>query len=178
MVYDAPVKKKLLNEAQLSERIAALGKQISEDYAGKNPLLVCILRGAILFFAELAKNIGIDCRFDFMALASYDGMASEGKVRMLLDMQEDINGRHVIIVEDIIDTGLTAKYLCELLNARNPASAEFCTLLDKPRNRKVVISPKYAGFTVGNEFVVGFGLDYNGLYRNLPYIGVFDETKK
>ena len=113
-----------------------------------------------------------------MSLSSYQGTSSSGKVRMLLDIREDIKDRPVIIVEDIVDTGLTGVYLKEMLSARKPSSIEFCTLLDKPQNRKVTITPKYLGFSIQNEFVIGYGLDYNELYRNLPYVGVFDETKK
>ena len=115
---------------------------------------------------------------DFMCLASYNGTSSSGKVRFILDLREDIKDRDVIIVEDIVDTGITAKYLFDLLKTRNPASIEMCALLDKPSNRKIDIKPKYTGFEIENEFVIGYGLDYNELYRNLPYIGVFDETKK
>ena len=178
MAYQAPVKKVLISEEQINARVKDLAKQISADYAGRQPLLVCILRGASLFFANLVKHLEIDCTIDFMSLSSYQGTSSSGKVRMLLDIRDDIKDRPVIIVEDIVDTGLTGVYLKELLNARKPSSVEFCTLLDKPKNRKVEIKPKYIGFTIENEFVVGYGLDYNELYRNLPFIGVFDETKK
>ena len=178
MAYQAPVKKVLISEEQINARVKELAKQISADYVGKKPLLVCILRGASIFFANLVKNMEIDCTIDFMSLSSYQGTASSGKVRMLLDIRDDIKDKHVIIVEDIVDTGLTGAYLKEMLGARKPASIEFCTLLDKPQNRKVEITPKYLGFTIQNEFVVGYGLDYNELYRNLPDVGVFDETKK
>ncbi len=178
MAYQAPVKRVLISEEQINARVKELAKQISADYAGKKPLLVCILRGASIFFANLIKNMEIDCTIDFMSLSSYQGTASSGKVRMLLDIRDDIKDKHVIIVEDIVDTGLTGVYLKEMLSARKPASIEFCTLLDKPQNRKVEIKPKYLGFSIQNEFVIGYGLDYNELYRNLPYVGVFDETKK
>ena len=178
MAYQVPVKRVLISEEQINARVKELAKQISADYAGKKPLLVCILRGASIFFANLVKNMEIDCTIDFMSLSSYQGTASSGKVRMLRDIREDIKDRSVIVVEDIVDTGLTGVYLREMLSARKPASIEFCTLLDKPQNRKVEIKPKYLGFTIQNEFVVGYGLDYNELYRNLPYVGVFDETKK
>lgn len=178
MAYQAPVKRVLISEEQINIRVKELAKQISADYAGQKPLLVCILRGASIFFANLVKNMEIDCTIDFMSLSSYQGTSSSGKVRMLLDIREDIKDRPVIVVEDIVDTGLTGVYLKEMLSARKPSSVEFCTLLDKPQNRKVEIKPKYLGFTIQNEFVVGYGLDYNELYRNLPYVGVFDETKK
>ena len=178
MSYQVPVKRVLVSEEQINKRVKELAKQISADYAGKKPLLVCILRGASLFFANLVKNLEIDCTIDFMSLSSYQGTSSSGKVRMLLDIREDVKDKHLIIVEDIVDTGLTGVYLKDMLAARKPASVEFCALLDKPENRKVEIKPKYIGFTIKNEFVVGYGLDYNELYRNLPYVGVFDETKK
>lgn len=178
MAYNAPIKRVLISEEQISARVKELAKQISKDYAGKTPLLVCILRGASLFFADLIKNLEIDCNLDFMCLSSYQGTNSSGKVRLLLDIRDDIKDRDVIVVEDIVDTGITGVYLKDLLGARRPASLEFCTLLDKPQNRKVEITPKYLGFTIKNEFVVGYGLDYNELYRNLPFVGVFDETKK
>jgi len=178
MAYQVPVKKVLISEEQINARVKELAKQISADYAGQRPLLVCVLRGASIFFANLVKNMEIDCTIDFMSLSSYQGTTSSGKVRMLLDIREDIKDKHIIIVEDIVDTGLTGVYLKDMLGARKPASVEFCSLLDKPQNRKVEIKPKYLGFTIQNEFVVGYGLDYNELYRNLPYVGVFDETKK
>ncbi len=178
MSYNAPIKKVLISEEQINTRVKELAAQISKDYAGKTPLLVCILRGASLFFSNLVKNLEIDCTIDFMCLSSYQGTNSSGKVRLLLDIRDDIKDKDVIVVEDIVDTGITGVYLRDLLGARKPSSIEFCTLLDKPENRKVEITPKYLGFTIKNEFVVGYGLDYNELYRNLPYVGVFDETKK
>ena len=155
MSYNVPVKKILISEEQIDARVKELAKQISADYAGKKPLLVCILRGASLFFANLVKNLEIDCTLDFMSLSSYQGTSSSGKVRMLLDIRDDIKDKPVIIVEDIVDTGLTGVYLKEMLAARKPSSIEFCTLLDKPQNRKVTIKPKYLGFSIENEFVVG-----------------------
>ena len=178
MSYQVPVKRVLISEEEINKRVKELAKQISIDYAGKTPLLVCILRGASLFFSDLVKNLEIDCNLDFMCLSSYQGTNSSGKVRLLLDIRDDIRDKDVIVVEDIVDTGITGVYLRDLLGARKPASLEFCTLLDKPQNRKVEITPKYLGFSIENEFVIGYGLDYNELYRNLPYVGVFDETKK
>ena len=178
MAYQAPIKKVLISEEQINTRVKELATQISKDYAGKTPLLVCILRGASLFFCNLVKNLEIDCTIDFMCLSSYQGTNSSGKVRLLLDIRDDIKDKDIIVVEDIVDTGITGVYLRDLLGARKPASIEFCTLLDKPQNRKVEITPKYLGFSIENEFVVGYGLDYNELYRNLPFVGVFDETKK
>ena len=178
MEYNPPVKKILITGEQIDKRVKELAAQISEDYKGQNPVVVGVLRGAVLFFSNLVKNLKIDCHLDFMALSSYSGTSSSGKVRFVMDLREDIKNRPVIIVEDIVDTGITARYLLELLKTRQPASIELCSLLDKPSNRQVEIKAKYTGFEIANEFVIGYGLDYNGLYRNLPYIGVFDESKK
>ncbi|MBP5404291.1 MAG: hypoxanthine phosphoribosyltransferase [Elusimicrobiaceae bacterium] len=171
---ETPVLERILfSQEQLTERVAELGRQISADYRGKMPLFVGILRGCILFYADLMKQISVDCNMDFMCLSSYSGTSSTGQVRTMLDLRESIKGRHVVIVEDIVDTGLTLEYLLEHLRSRGAASIEICCLLNKQCNRKVDIHPKYIGFEVGNEFVIGYGLDYNELYRNLPYIGVF-----
>ena len=163
----------LFSEEQLTQRVAELGRQISADYRGKQPLFVGILRGCILFYSDLMKNISVDCNMDFMCLSSYAGTSSTGQVRTMLDLRESIKGRHVVIVEDIVDTGLTLEYLMGNLKSRGAASIEICCLLDKPSNRKADVHAKYVGFTIENEFVIGYGLDYNELYRNLPYIGVF-----
>ena len=163
----------LFSQEQLAARVEELGRQISADYRGKTPLFVGILRGSILFYADLMKQISIDCNMDFMCLSSYSGTSSTGQVRTMLDLRESIKNRHVVIVEDIVDTGLTLQYLMRNLKSRGAASLEICCLLNKPCNRKVDIHPKYVGFEVENEFVIGYGLDYNELYRNLPYIGVF-----
>lgn len=178
MDYNPPIKRILISGEQIDKRVKELADSISRDYQGKTPVIVGILRGSVLFFSNLVKNLSIDCSLDFMCLASYSGTSSSGKVRFILDMREDIKGRDVIIVEDIVDTGITGKYLLDLLKTRNPASVEICSMLDKPSNRQLEIKPKYVGFEIENEFVIGYGLDYNELYRNLPYIGVFDETKK
>ena len=163
----------LFSQEQLTARVAELGRQISADYRGKTPLFVGILRGCVLFYSDLMKNISIDCNMDFMCLSSYSGTSSTGQVRTMLDLRESIKNRHVVVVEDIVDTGLTLEYLTANLRSRGAASLEICCLLNKPCNRKVDIHPKYVGFEVENEFVIGYGLDYNELYRNLPYIGVF-----
>ena len=163
----------LFSEERLAQRVRELGRQISADYRGKQPLLVGILRGCVLFYSDLIKNISVDCTMDFMCLSSYAGTGSTGHVRTMLDLRESIRDRHVIIVEDIVDTGITLDYLLNHLKDRGAASIEICCLLDKPANRKVDITPKYVGFSIENEFVIGYGLDYNELYRNLPYIGVF-----
>ena len=171
---ETPVLERVLfSEEQLATRVAELGRQISADYRGKTPLFVGILRGCILFYSDLMKQISIDCNMDFMCLSSYSGTSSTGQVRTMLDLRESIKGRHVVVVEDIVDTGLTLEYLMANLQSRGAASLEICCLLNKPCNRKVDIHPKYVGFEVGDDFVIGYGLDYNELYRNLPYIGVF-----
>lgn len=172
------VQKLLYTETQLKERIAALGAQLSEDYAGKNPLLVCVLKGAVHFFTELAKTVTIDCAYDFASASSYaDGTESSGRIRLLKDIETEVEGRDVIIVDDIIDTGLTLQFLAQLLESRNPASVRTCVLLDKPERRTVDFSADYAGFTIPNVFVVGYGLDYRQRYRNLPYIGILKPEK-
>jgi hypoxanthine phosphoribosyltransferase len=149
MQNNLPLKKILISEEQINERVKELAQQISKDYESKTPILICILRGSVLFYSNLVKNLTIDCNLDFMCLCSYQGMQSCGKVRMILDLREDIKGRHVILVEDIVDTGTTAKYLVEMLNTRNPASIQICSLLDKPSNREAGVEPKYTGFSIG-----------------------------
>ena len=171
---DTPVLQRIMySKEQLAERIAELGREISADYKGKQPLFVGILRGCIMFYADLLREVSIDCTMDFMCLSSYSGTSSTGEVRTMLDLRESIKGRHVVIVEDIVDTGLTLDYLMQNLKSRGAASIEICCLLDKPANRKAEVHPKYVGFEIENEFVIGYGLDYDELYRNLPYIGVF-----
>jgi len=171
---DTPVLQRILfSKEQLAERIAEMGREISADYRGKQPLFVGILRGCIMFYADLLREVSVDSTMDFMCLSSYSGTSSTGEVRTMLDLRESIKGRHVVIVEDIVDTGLTLDYLMKNLQSRGAASIEICCLLDKPANRKVEVHPKYIGFQIENEFVIGYGLDYDELYRNLPYIGVF-----
>ncbi|MCS7191736.1 MAG: hypoxanthine phosphoribosyltransferase [Armatimonadetes bacterium] len=163
----------LLTEEQIQRRIAELGAQISADYAGKELHLIGVLRGAIMFMADLMRHITIPCSCDFIAIASY-GMdtKSSGVVRILKDLDDSIQGRYVLIVEDIVDTGLTLNYILNLIRSRNPASAKVCAFLDKPDRRIVPVEIHYLGFTIPNMFVVGYGLDYAQKYRNLPYIGV------
>lgn len=171
---DTPVLQRIMySKEQLAKRIAELGREISADYKGKQPLFVGILRGCIMFYADLLREVSVDCTMDFMCLSSYSGTSSTGEVRTMLDLRESIKGRHVVIVEDIVDTGLTLDYLMQNLKSRGAASIEICCLLDKPANRKAEVHPKYVGFEIENEFVIGYGLDYDELYRNLPYIGVF-----
>lgn len=175
---DIPLKKVLLTEKQLDAKVKELAQQLSQDYADKNPIFICVLRGAVLFFSDLMKNLDIKCSMDFIAPSSYGGsLESSGVVQLLLDLRENIKDRHVVLVEDIVDTGLTMNYMIENLKTRKPASLEICTLLDKTENRKQPVPVKYIGFKIPNEFVVGYGLDYQEFYRNLPYVGVLDETK-
>ena len=167
------VARKLITEDQIAARVKEIGAQITKDYAGKNPIIVCMLRGAVMFYADLLKNIKIPCTLDFMCLSSYSGTCSSGEVRFLLDLRGGISGKHVIIVEDIVDTGTTLDYVLKNLSHRGASSVEICTLLDKPDNRTTEVPVKYTGFKIPNEFVIGYGLDCDELYRNLPYIGVY-----
>ena len=166
----------LLDQAALEIRIKEVGAQISRDYAGRSLLLVGILRGSVVFLGELMRSISTDCAVDFMCLSSYAGSGSTGNVRVLLDLRENGEGKDLLIVEDVIDTGLTLKHLLDILRTRNPRSLEVCTLLDKSTCRKVPAKAKYVGFEIPNEFVVGFGLDFNEKYRNLPYVGVLKSS--
>ncbi len=163
----------LITEEQIEEKVRALGERITRDYAGERLLLVGVLRGAVVVMGDLMRCIDLPCEIDFMDISSYgSGTSSSGVVRILKDLEEDITDRHVLIVEDIIDTGLTLAYLRRSLLARGPASLEICALLTKPSRRRVELNVKYLGFEVPDEFVVGYGLDYAGAYRNLPDICV------
>jgi hypoxanthine phosphoribosyltransferase len=163
----------IISEEDIRSRIAELGAEISRDYAGQSVLLVAVLRGAALFIADLSREITVPVELDFMAVSSYGSSTkSSGVVRILKDLDELIEGKHVLVVEDILDTGLTLKYLLKNLASRKPASLEVVTLLSKEGKQRVPISCKYIGFTVPDEFVVGYGLDFAERYRNLPYIGV------
>jgi len=163
----------LISKEQIQKRVTEIGQQISEDYKGKDLVMVGILRGAIIFYGDLAKEIKVPLSMDFMAVSSYgSGTTSSGVVRIIHDLEENVEGRDVLIVEDIIDSGLTLRYLVENLKSRKPKSIKICCLLDKPSRRISPIKPDYVGFEVPDEFVVGYGLDYNERYRNLPYIGV------
>lgn len=167
------MKKILFTEEQIQERIKSLGKQLSQDYADKNPLIICVLKGAVLFMADLVKNMDVPLEIDFMAISSYGvSTQSSGVVRILKDLETSLEGRHVLIVEDIVDTGLTLSYLRDSLLRRNTASVKIVTLFDKPNGRKIEIVPDYSGFEVPNEFIVGYGLDYAEKYRNLSYVGI------
>lgn len=163
----------LLEQEVIQKRIKELGVQISEDYNGKEIVLICILKGAVMFFADLARALSVHVQMDFMGISSYgDGFKTSGIVRIAKDVDISITGKHVLIVEDIMDSGLTLNHLTKLLESRNPASMRIACLLDKPERRECEISPDYCGFEIPNKFVVGYGLDYCGRYRNLPYVGV------
>lgn len=167
----------LLDEQQIRERVAELGKQIAEDYADEPPILVGVLRGAVMVMADLARQIDLNVEMDWMAVSSYgSGTKSSGVVRILKDLSGDISGRRVLIVEDIIDSGLTLKWLLSNLRSRGPRSVEIATLLRKPEAARVEIDVKYVGFDIPNEFVIGYGLDYAENYRNLPYVGVLSRS--
>jgi hypoxanthine phosphoribosyltransferase len=163
----------LISEERLQSRIGELAAEIARDYEDKCPLLVCVLKGAVLFMADLCRHLDFDLEMDFMAISSYGSSTdSSGVVRILKDLDMDIEGRHVLVVEDIIDSGLTLKYLTKNLSARNPASLEIITLLDKPGRRKAKLPCRYTGFEIQDDFVVGYGLDYAEKGRNYPFIGV------
>lgn len=163
-----------LTEAQLAERIQELGAQLSADYEGKDVVAIAVLKGSILFFTDLIRQTSLPgLRCDFLGLSSYGSRTeSSGVVRLTQDLSQPIEGRHVLIVEDIVDTGLTMQYLLDNLATRKPASVQICTLLHKPSGTKVEVPMKYVGFTIANHFVVGYGLDFDERYRQLPYIGV------
>ncbi len=162
----------LYTEDQIQDRLAELAKTIEQDYEGKEILLVGVLKGAVMVMADLARHFGRHVEMDWMAISSYGaGTKSSGVVRILKDLDTDINGRHVLVVEDIIDTGLTLSWLISNLGSRGPASVEICTLLRKPEAQKMSVEVKYVGYDIPNEFVVGYGLDFNEKYRNLRSIG-------
>lgn len=165
----------MISEQDVDARIEELGKQISEEYAGKEVHLICILKGSVFFTCELAKRITVPVTMDFMSVSSYgDGTSSSGRVKIVKDLDESMEGKDVIVIEDIIDSGNTLHYLMDLLSKRNPSSLRLCTLLDKPDRRVKEVDVDYVGFVIPDEFVVGYGLDYAQRYRNLPYIGVVE----
>ncbi|MCD8012228.1 MAG: hypoxanthine phosphoribosyltransferase [Lachnospiraceae bacterium] len=165
----------LLPEQEVDQRIAEIAKQISDDYAGKEVHLICVLKGAVFFMCELAKRITVPVSMDFMSVSSYgNDTKSSGVVKIVKDLDEPLDGKHVLIVEDIIDSGRTLSYLMEILEKRNPASLRLCTLLDKPERRISQVVVDYTCFNIPDEFVVGYGLDYAQRYRNLPFIGVVE----
>lgn len=167
------IEKVLLSEAEIGEKVRELGKALAAEYRDKNPLVICVLKGAVVFMADLIRHMDIPCEMDFMAVSSYgSGVESSGMVKILKDLDTSVQNRHVLVVEDIMDSGLTLSRLVELLRHREAASVKVVTLLNKPERRKVDISPDYSGFEIPDEFVVGYGLDFAEKYRNLPYIGV------
>ena len=168
------IAKILITREQLQTRIGELGETISREYESKDLILVCVLKGGVVFLSDLVRAIRIPHEMDFMAVSSYGGTRTEssGVVRIMMDLKVNIEGRDVLIVEDIVDTGRTLTYITENLRTRNPSSLKICTLLNKPSRREVPVKVDYVGFDIPNEFVVGYGLDFNEIYRNLPFIGV------
>lgn len=166
----------LLSEEEVDTRIREIGEQISRDYAGKSIHLVCVLKGGSFFMCELAKRISVPVSLDFMSVSSYGSdTKSSGVVKIVKDLDEPLQGKDVLVVEDIVDSGRTLSYLMEMLQDRRPASLRLCTLLDKPDRRVIDVKVDYTGFQIPDEFVVGYGLDYDQMYRNLPYIGVVEK---
>ncbi|MGC9099996.1 MAG: hypoxanthine phosphoribosyltransferase [Caldisericum sp.] len=170
------IEKILVSQEEIKKRVKELGKEISKDYKDKFPLFVCILRGAFVFLADLVREVDIPISVDFMAISSYSGKTeSSGQVKILKDLDTPIEDRHVLIIEDIVDTGLTMDAVTRLLKTRKPKSIKICTLLDKVERRIINVKVDYYGFRIPNSFVVGYGLDYEEKYRNLPYIGILKE---
>lgn len=167
--------KVLVSEEEINGKVRELGATISKDYEGKDVHLICVLKGGIFFTCDLAKRISVPVTVDFMSVSSYgDGTISSGRVKIVKDLDDPIEGKDVLIVEDIIDSGRTLSFLIEMLKSRKPASIKLCTLLDKPERRVTDVEVDYVGFNIPDEFVVGYGLDYGQKYRNLPYIGVIE----
>ncbi len=167
------VEKILLDEEKIADIVQNMGRRISEDYKGKNLLLVSVLKGSLMFMADLMREITVPCSIDFLSVSSYgSGTSTSGEVRILKDLDASLDGKDVLVVEDILDSGVTLSYLLKNLSARNPSSIRLCTFLDKPERRRVDITADYIGASVPDEFIVGYGLDYAELYRNLPYVGV------
>ena len=169
---DKDVEKILISEEEIKEICKRLGEEISRDYKGKNLLLVSVLKGAVVFMADIMRNITCDCEIDFLAVSSYSGTKTTGVVKFKKDMDVDPEGRDILIVEDILDSGVTLSYLKQVLLQRNAASIKVCAFLDKPANRRADIQADYVGKVVPDEFIIGYGLDYNEKYRNLPYVGI------
>ena len=168
------IEKILLSEQQIQTRIQELGEVLTKEYADKNPVIVGVLKGVVVFYADMIRHIQVPCQLDFMWISSYAGADSTGKMLVRQDVTADIEGRHVLILEDIFDTGNSLEFTVNHLKKQNPASIKICTLLDKPERRRagVTLKADYVGFTIPNAFVVGYGLDYNEKYRNLPYVGI------
>ena len=171
---ESNIQKVLLTEEQIKQKVQELGAILSEEYADKDPIIVGVMKGVVVFYADMVRRITVPCQFDFMWISSYEGTESTGKMVVKRDVSADMKGRHVVILEDIYDTGNSLTFTYQHLLAKEPASLKICTLLDKPERRApgVTLKPDYVGFTIPNEFVVGYGLDFNEHYRNLPYIGV------
>ena len=171
---DKNIEKVLVSEEQIQAKVEELAAQISAEYADKDPVFVGVLKGVVIFFADMVRKITVPCEIDFMCLSSYGGTDSTGNVVVKKDLSVDIKGRHVVILEDIYDTGRSLDFTYKYLLSKEPASLKICTLLDKPERRVegITLEPEYVGFTIPNEFVVGYGLDFNEHYRNLPYVGV------
>ena len=172
MLHD--ISKVLLTEEQIQTRVKELAAQLSTEYAGKDPIFVGVLKGVVMFYADFLKNFTEPCEMDFMWISSYSGTTSTGTMQVRQDLSKNIEGRHVVILEDIFDTGSSLQFTYEHLMSKKPASLKICTLLDKPERRRagVTVSCDYTGFVIPNEFVVGYGLDFNEHYRNLPYVGI------
>lgn len=168
------IEKILLTEEQIQARITELGEILTKDYKDKNPIVVGVMKGVVVFYADMIRKIKTPCQMDFMWISSYAGTESTGNMIVRRDVSSDIKGRHVLVLEDIFDTGNSLDYTVKHLLAKEPASVKVCTLLDKPerRNPNITLKPDYIGFTIPNEFVVGYGLDFNENYRNLPYVGI------
>lgn len=166
------IERVLISEEEIESHVAEIGRQISRDYAGKDPIFIGVLKGCFIFMADLMRHVTVDCAMDFMSVSSYKGTTSTGAVKINKDLNENIEGRHLILVEDILDSGVTLNYLKNYLTVRRPASIAVATLMDKPARRKAEIYADYSCFEVPDAFVVGYGLDYNERYRNLPYIGI------
>ena len=164
----------LLSEERIKARVCELGEILSEEYRDKNPVVLGVMKGVVVFYADMIRQLKIPCQMEFMWLSSYEGTDSSGSVVVKRDISTDIKGRHVLILEDIFDTGASLSFVYDHLMAKGPASVKICTLLDKPSRRKpgITLEADYVGFTIPNAFVVGYGLDYNEYYRNLPYVGV------
>src|SRR5574344_132157 len=171
---DKDIQQILITEEQIKARIAELGRELTAEYAGKNPVIVGVLKGVVVFYADMVRQIKVPCQMDFMWLSSYQGTNSTGGMVVKRDVTVDVKDRHVLILEDIYDTGNSLDFTYRHLLSKQPASLKICTLLDKPERRRpgITLKPDYVGFTVPNAFVVGYGLDYNEHYRNLPYVGV------
>ena len=171
-IMENDIERVLISQIEIEKKVQEIGEKISTDYEGKEPVFVGVLKGCFIFMADLMRHVSINCSMDFMAVSSYQGTSSTGAVKINKDLNESIEGKHLILVEDILDSGVTLNYLKNYLSVRKPASIKIATLMDKPARRKADIYADYSCFEVPDAFVVGYGLDYNEKYRNLPYIGV------